>query len=80
MWSVRNSWYGLLFLAVFARADGGPVKPDVEVCLNPGGDASAVLRAESLRVEPCFDYLVDALGCQHHTRTAISRGGAPPNP
>ena len=35
---------------------------------------------ESLRVEPCFDYLVDALGCQHHTRTAISRGGAPPNP
>jgi hypothetical protein len=48
MRNVRNSWYGLLFLAVLARAGGGSVKPDVEVCLNPGGDAAAVLRAESM--------------------------------
>ena len=30
---------------------------------------------DTLRPEPCFDYLVAVLGCQRHTITAVSRGG-----
>lgn len=33
---------------------------------------------DTLRVEPCFEYLVAVLGSQHHTITAVSRGGGAP--